>query len=114
MWKKKNKSKTKQKVKSKVTDFFPWKIPIKVDSSIKGGLASAVEDDGVSNQCFDTIWGDCHIFENKSYKMETDVGRTKCTQNNKVRQFYFFCLFKNMSPSPQKRHGLTVPGGDEH
>lgn len=113
MWKKKNKNKAKQKVKSKVTDFSPWKIPIKVDSSIKGGLASAVEDDGVSNQYFDTIWGDRHILENKSYKMETDARRMKCTQNKKVRQFFFVCL-KIYPLPPQKRHGLTVPGGDEH
>lgn len=63
---------------------------MKVDSSIKSGLASAVEDDGVSNQCFDTIWGDRHIIENKSYKMETDARRMKCTQNKETKTILLF------------------------
>lgn len=55
----------------KKCDYFsPWKIPIDLESAVVGGLAGAVELKSFSDQYFDPVWGDLHLFKNKSYKME--------------------------------------------
>lgn len=81
-------SSTESTVKN-VTYSLPWKIPREVDSSIISGLTSTVEDEGVSNQHSDTIWGDLHIIKNKSCKMETDIRRMKHRNQHESLFFYF-------------------------
>lgn len=76
-------------VNSKSSSYLlPWKIPRKVNSSIIGGLTSAVEVEGVSNQHSDPIRGDLHIIKNMCCKIETDIRILKCSRNIKINTLF--------------------------
>lgn len=102
-------SSTESTVKN-VTYSLPWKIPREVDSSIISGLTSTVEDEGVSNQHSDTIWGDLHIIKNKSCKMETDIRRMK--HRNQHESLFFY--FNEQTWQKKKDKRLTLSRGNVH
>lgn len=83
-----------------LTYSLPWKIPCEVDSSIISGLTTTVEDEGVSNQHSDTIWGDLHIIKNKSCKMETDIRRMK--HRNQHKSLFFFISMSKLAKKKTK------------